>query len=717
MTGTEEVKGDAGQDTGQAPNRLIHEVSPYLLQHARNPVAWYAWGDEAFARAAEEDKPVFLSIGYATCHWCHVMERESFEDPEVARVLNSLFVPIKVDREERPDIDSLYMTASQVLSGGGGWPLNLILTPDKKPFFAMTYIPRESRFGSPGIIEILTEIGRMWRESRENLLTSAERVAASLSTTHRKGRMLRRNIPDAGFEELLLSFDRINGGFGKAPKFPLPHNLLFLLRYSRLKGEERAVRMTEKTLRSMAMGGIYDHLGSGFHRYSTDTQWLVPHFEKMLYDQALLTIAYAEAYQATGDESFGTIAKECLEYVLREMTGPEGGFFSAQDADTAGEEGGYYLWTRREIEDLLDKETAAVVTGAWHLTTSGNFIDPVTGERTGKNILHLSRELPDLAARTGMPVEDLSAILIKARGILLAARKDRHPPFTDDKILADWNGLMIAAFARAARVFDEARYRDAAGRAAGFILASMRDAEGRLLHRYRNGQAGIAGQAADYAFLVFGLTELFMATSDPSYLSAALDLQEHLDAQFWDPEHGGYFTAPGTQADLIARQKEFYDGAIPSPNSVAFTNLLRLALLTGDTSFERRASDLARLYAGLVEQAPAAYTFFLSGLCLLFGPATGIVLSEGPEGEPVKNMADALNARYLPFMTVMVKNSKNESELGKVAPFTREMIPLDRKTAAYVCSGHTCSVPVTGVQELLELVEKGAGRGDPFPKN
>lgn len=705
MTGLEEWNRDAEPDSGRVPNRLISEVSPYLLQHAWNPVGWYAWGNEAFARAEEEDKPVFLSIGYATCHWCHVMERESFEDPKVARVINSLFVPVKVDREERPDLDSLYMMASQVLSAGGGWPLNVIITPDKKPFFAMTYIPRERRFGNPGIIDILTEIGRMWRESRSELLKAADSVVGCLSKIQKKGGMLRRNIPDAGFEELFLRFDKINGGFGNAPKFPLPHNLLFLLRYSHLKVEERAVRMTEKTLRSMAMGGIYDQLGSGFHRYSTDSRWLVPHFEKMLYDQASLVMLYAEAYQATGNELFGKIATECLEYVLREMTAPEGGFFSAQDADTEGEEGGYYLWTKKEVENLLEKETAGIVTGIWHLTTAGNYIDPVTGERTGKNILHFPREPEDFASRMGITVERLSTILSNARSVLLTARQDRHPPLTDDKILADWNGLMIAAFARASRVFDEPRYRDAAGRAAGFILATMRDSDGQILHRYRNGQAGITGQAADYAFLIFGLTELYMATFDPAHLSAAVELEGHLYSQFWDPVHGGYFTAPGTQDDLIARQKEFYDGALPSPNSVAFTNLLRLTMLTGNTSFERRASDLARLYAGLLEQSPAGYTFFLSGLCLLFGPSTEIVISEGPEGDPAKNIADALNTRYLPFTVVLLKNSGNENALAKIAPFTREMGPIDRKTAVYVCSRHACSVPVTGVKELLESIE------------
>ncbi|MDD1705599.1 MAG: thioredoxin domain-containing protein, partial [Methanoregulaceae archaeon] len=555
------------------------------------------------------------------------------------------------------------------------------------------------------------EIGRRWRESRPELLKAAGSVLELLSNTKEKGGRLRRSMPDSGFQELLLRFDRINGGFGDAPKFPLPHNLLFLLRYSRLKGEEKAVRMVEKTLRGMAMGGIYDQLGSGFHRYSTDSHWLVPHFEKMLYDQALLIMVYTEAYQATGDDLFGTIARECMDYVLREMTSPEGGFFSAQDADTEGEEGGYYLWTKKEVEDLLDKEMAAFVSGAWHLTTAGNYIDPGTGERTGKNILNLPRDPRDLHSRTGMQAEDSSVILSEARRILLSARKERHTPLTDDKILADWNGLMIAAFARSARVFGDTRYRDAAARAAGFILASMRDADGLLLHRYRNGTAGISGQATDYAYLIFGLTELYMATFSPVYLSAAVDLQGRFEKHFRDPSDGGFFTAPVTQTDLIARQKDFYDGALPSSNSVAFTNLLRLTMLTGDTSFERCASDLARLYAGFLEQSPAGHTFFLSGLCLLFGPSAEIVICEGPEGEPAEDLAGALNTLYLPFMVVLLKNSGTEEELGAIAPFTREMSPVGGKTAAYICSRHTCSVPVTGVKELLESAEKRSGRG------
>jgi len=709
---TETERSGQNNDQGQepTPNRLIGEVSPYLLQHARNPVGWYAWGEEAFAKAVMEDKPVFLSIGYATCHWCHVMERESFEDQEVAGILNAHFIPVKVDREERPDVDALYMTASQMLSGIGGWPLNVFLTPGKQPFFAMTYIPRERRFGNPGIIEILTEIGRLWSEERSRILSTAGTVTAQLSRETGKGRRIPRTVPDTAFDEILLRFDARDGGFGTAPKFPLPHLLLFLLRYSQLKGEERAISMVDKTLRSMAMGGLYDQLGSGFHRYSTDSHWLVPHFEKMLYDQALHILAYTDAYQLTGNDWFGTIARDCLEYVLREMTAPEGGFFSAQDADTKGEEGGYYLWTKKEIEDLLDRETTAAACAAWHVTTAGNYLDPVTGERTGKNILHLTRDIPDLASGMGMSPGKLASLLATAQKTLLLARQVRVPPLTDDKILADWNGLMIAALARGARVLREDRYKQAAVKAAGFILSAMRDADGQLMHRYRDGRAGIPAQAADYSSLIFGLTELSMATFDPAWLAASLELQKSLDAEFWDPKNGGYFTTSGREADLIARQKEFYDGAIPSSNSVAFTNLLRLTMLTGDTSFEGRASELSRLYADHLAQSPAAYPFLLSGLCLLFGPSTKVVIAKGERGDTAEEMAFALNSKYLPFMVLLVKNSRNESTLTEVAPFTKEMSAIDQETAAYICSRHTCSTPVKGVPGLLASLGKGKGR-------
>jgi uncharacterized protein YyaL (SSP411 family) len=698
-------EGDRGGSGKRKPNRLINEVSPYLLQHAYNPVEWFAWGDEAFAKARQEDRMVFLSIGYATCHWCHVMERESFEDSDVARVLNEHFVAIKVDREERPDLDQIYMTASQILTGAGGWPLNLILTPEKLPFFAMTYIPRERRFGSPGIIDVLTGLAQMWREDRENLLASAQSVLQSLNARPERGRSPQRSMLDAGFQELLLRYDRVSGGFGPAPKFPLPHNLLFLLRYYRLKEEVKALEMVEKTLRSMAIGGICDQIGYGFHRYSTDAGWLVPHFEKMLYDQALLVLAFTEAFQVTGNRFYERVARETLAYVDREMTSPEGAFFSAQDADTAGEEGGYYLWTRAELEEALDPDIFRVAADAWHVTTAGNFLDPVIGERTGKNILHLTRTPDHLAARLKMTGEELEAALVTARTTLTGARREREPPMIDDKILTDWNGLMIAAYARASRAFSEPRYADRAEAACGFLLDRLRDGDGSLLHRYRDGQAGIVGQATDYAFLIFGLSELFMARSGPAHLAAARDLGQIFHDRFWNTRHSGYFTTAAGQDDLIARTIDLYDGAIPSANSVAFTDLLTLSRLTGDTVYEKRASELGKLYSGPLSRSPAAYTFFLAGLSFVYGPAGEIVIVEGddPAGQ---EMAAAVHQRYLPFTVVIRKTGKNREELARLAPFTEIMDAPGGKSTAYVCTRHACSRPVTTVEEMLAAVEK-----------
>jgi uncharacterized protein YyaL (SSP411 family) len=693
------------ESDAQNPNLLMNEVSPYLLQHALNPVNWHPWDEEAFSEAKEHDRMIFLSIGYATCHWCHVMEKESFEDPEVASVLNKNYVPIKVDREERPDLDQLYMAASQALSGSGGWPLNLVLTPDKKPFFAMTYIPREGRFGNPGIIEILTGIARMWQEDREKLLAAADSVVRQVREGLEKGRTPQRSALEAGFESLFLNFDQVNGGFGLAPKFPLPHNLFFLLRYARIRKDERAVMMVETTLRSMAMGGIYDHIGYGFHRYSTDSQWLVPHFEKMLYDQALLSVALIETSQVTGNHFYGRTARECLEFVTREMTSPAGGFFSAQDADTGEEEGGYYVWARKEVEALLPEKTFRVAANAWHLTTAGNFIDALTGERTGKNIIHLTRKPDDLARQEGMSPGELGTVLESARTVLSEARGRRERPLTDDKVLVDWNGLMIAAFSRAARAFSDARYAGVAEKAADFILGRMRTADGGLLHRFRDGRAGIEGMAADYAFFIYGLIDLYMATFRPDFLSSAIELQHTFDDRFWDERRGGYFSAPTGKEDLIAQQKDVYDGAIPSANSVSFTNLHRLALLTGDLGYEKRASELARIYTSLLSRSPAAYTFFLSGLSGVFGPASSVVIAKGEDSGRAGEMIRSLDLGFFPFTVVLTRAADTGKNLARVSPFTREMIPLEGKTTAYVCSRQSCSRPVTSIEEMLSFIE------------
>jgi uncharacterized protein YyaL (SSP411 family) len=566
----------------------------------------------------------------------------------------------------------------------------------------MTYIPRERRFGSPGIIDVLTGLAQLWQDDREKLLGSAQAVTRSLETRPLRGRSPPRSMLDTGFQELLLRYDRAHGGFGPAPRFPLPHNLLFLLRYSLLRDERKALDMVDTTLRSMAMGGIYDQIGSGFHRYSTGDDWLVPHFEKMLYDQALLVLAFTEAFQVTQDPFFERVARDTLSYVEREMTSREGAFFSGQDADASGEEGGYYLWTRAELEDLLDPDIFRVAVNAWHVTTAGNFINPVSGERTGKNILHLNRPPDQLAIRMKMTAEELDSALSSARGVLLQARRKREAPLTDDKILTDWNGLMISAFARASRAFSEPRYADCAGTACRFVRDRLRAGDGSLLHRYRDGQAGITGQAADYTFLIAGLCELFLARSRAGDLSDACDLAEMFHDQFHDPRHGGYFTTAARQEDVIARRIDLYDGAIPSANSAAFTVLLTLSQLTGDTLSEKRASDLGKLYSGPLSRSPAAYTYFLAGLALVFGSSGEIVIVDG-EDRTGQEMADALNRRYLPFTAVIRKTRENREDLSRVAPFTAVLDARGDRSTAYACTRKSCSRPVTTVEELLTL--------------
>jgi uncharacterized protein YyaL (SSP411 family) len=609
-------------------NRLIHEKSPYLLQHAGNPVDWYPWGEEAFLRAAREDKPVFLSIGYATCHWCHVMAHESFEDTEVAAMLNRDFIAIKVDREERPDIDNVYMAVCQQMAGLGGWPLTIVMTPEKKPFFAATYIPRETRFSMMGLLTLLPRITQMWKEQRSDLIRSGDRVIAAIASagTSSSGTESGVDLMDEGYQSLLLLFDPANGGFGNAPKFPTPHTLLFLLRYAARNGDSRALKMVEKTLNAIRNGGIYDHLGGGIHRYSTDAQWQVPHFEKMLYDQALLVMAYTEAYQATGNPAYKKTAEEILGYVLRSLRSPEGAFFSAEDADSPEGEGAFYVWTLKEFEKVLGTEDTALAALVFGLTPNGNYHDPERGH--GFNILHCPQPLGNIAEslQVSGPVLQMRIESIHSR--LLAARELRVRPSLDDKVLADWNGLCIAALAQAGRVFDNPIYVEAAKTSLQFILTRMRSDDGSLFHRYRDGNAAIPGFADDYSFIIHALIELYKTTFDPHYLKTALDLNRYLFEHFHDPQEGGFFTVSDNAEVLILKKKECYDGAIPSCNSVAFTNLIRLSRLTGEASLEENASVLLRCFAGTISQSPSAYTWFLCGLDQLVQPCDIVIVGE-----------------------------------------------------------------------------------------
>jgi hypothetical protein len=561
-------------------NRLINEKSPYLLQHANNPVDWYPWGDEAFERALKEDKPVFLSIGYATCHWCHVMAHESFEDAGVAALLNKDFICIKVDREERPDLDSVYMSVCQMMTGQGGWPLTIILTPEKKPFFAGTYMPKEARLGMNGLLDLLPRITKLWQEKRSDLAASADEISAALQKIPESPGTITpdTSLLQEGYEELAARFDEVYGGFGSAPKFPTPYTLLFLLRFWKRTGTKRARSMVEKTLGEMRTGGICDQIGGGFHRYSTDSRWRVPHFEKMLYDQALLVMAYTEAYQATHNPRFRKTADEIITYVIRDLGSPDGAFFSAEDADSDGTEGAFYLWTMHEVEQVLGKDDAVFAARFFNITRAGNY--PGSGGKPGQNILYQAPPSAHPESSPGFSDTPAESRLESIKNRLFTARAARSHPSREDKILADWNGLFIAALAQAARTFRNETYLAAARRAMQFVLCRMHDEKGDLLHRYRDGEAAIPAFGDDYAFIIKALIELYESTFEPSYLSSALDHTARFYSHFWDVRNGGFFTIPDTGEIVLVRKKEIYDGATPSCNSIAFENFVRLAHLT-----------------------------------------------------------------------------------------------------------------------------------------
>ena len=604
-----DFKGFSREDThmkdNPGGNRLAGEKSPYLLQHADNPVDWYPWGEEAFATAMEQNKPIFLSIGYSACHWCHVMEHESFEDEAVARLLNEHFISIKVDREERPDIDNIYMKVCQAMTGSGGWPLTVFMTPGGKPFFAGTYLPKKSKYGRPGMLELLPHMASLWKNDRERLEKIGDKAAEALESFTVTGdeRDLSEKTLATAYSRLDASYDEVHGGFGGSPKFPTPHQLSLLLRYWERTGEKKALEIVGTTLRKMYGGGIYDHLGKGFHRYSTDAMWLVPHFEKMLYDEAMLAIAYLETYQATGNGFYEKVATEIFEYVLRDMTSPEGGFYSAEDADSEGEEGTFYVWTKREIMEALGEEDGKIFCMRYGVTDRGNF--------EGKNVLHISSDADADEGSLGMMKEKLFTI-----------RSKRPRPMLDDKVLADWNGLMIAALARGARVTGKPEYAAAASKAADFILGGMRTSEGRLLHRYREGEAAIPGYLDDYAFLIWGLIELYEATFEARWLSEALELTGSMIELFGDSddEKGGFFFTGSDAEKLIVRTKEIYDGAVPSGNSVAALCLLRLGRMTGRTDLESAADALLKEFSGPFSGSAAAYTQMLIALDFALGP-------------------------------------------------------------------------------------------------
>ncbi len=635
-------------------NRLAQEKSPYLLQHAHNPVDWYPWGDEAFEKAKAEDKPIFLSIGYATCHWCHVMEHESFENEEIAKLMNEAFVCIKVDREERPDIDSIYMTVCQMMTGSGGWPMTIVMTPEKKPFFAATYIPPEGRFGRAGMKQLIPRLTEAWKTRRDEVLNSANEITDMLGkqTAQSAGPALESSLLETGRKELMRRYDKHHGGFGSQPKFPTPHQLVFLLRHGGAEG----ITAVEHTLEEMRKGGIFDQVGFGFHRYSTDREWLVPHFEKMLYDQALLVIAYTEAYELTGKTFYADVAQEILTYVLRDMTAPEGGFYSAEDADSEGKEGLFYVWTATEMKELLGDDYAFVA-NAWNITEPGNFRDEASRKVTGKNIPHLSERL------NATDAQRISA----PRQTLFDVREKRIHPLKDTKVLTDWNGLMIAAFAKAGRAFGNDTFTQAAVHANAFIEAEMRQENNELWHRYRDGHKAIQGHLDDYAFMIFGLLELYESTLELRYLERALAYNKILSTSFVDKAGGGYFMTADDAEKLIVRPKEVYDGAIPSGNSVQMLNLLKLARLTGQSELEQQAVETGKAFGEGVERSPSGFSQALIALGFAQGDSLEIVVVGDRDSKDTRQMFEIINRAYKPGKVVLFKDAAEAVALATIA--------------------------------------------------
>jgi len=684
-------------------NLLIHEKSPYLLQHAKNPVDWHPWGEEAFQKATDDDKPVFLSVGYATCHWCHVMAHESFEDSETARILNDHFVSVKVDREERPDLDKLYMSVCQALTGHGGWPLSVFLTPEKIPFFAGTYFPKVARQGLIGFPELLLKLNTLWKEDRERLLTAGAQITEHLQKASRapsSGTSPGADMLDKASVALASGFDAQWGGFGGAPKFPSPHQLTFLLRRHQRSGAANDLQMVEKTLQSMRWGGLFDHMGYGFHRYSVDEKWFAPHFEKMLYDQALLTMAYTEAYQVTGRSFYARVAREILTYVLRDMTSSEGGFYSAEDADSEGVEGLFYLWTPGQVREVLGPETGDLICDFFDIREGGNFEED-------RSIPHMRMSLSAFAKEKGMGEKELTAILQEGREKLFAARKKRIAPLKDDKILTAWNGLMITAFLKAYRVLGNTEYLRAAEKAIAFILDTLRDGNGYLIRRYRDGEAAHAGYLDDYAFFSWALTEAYETTFDAIHLEHALEVTRSMLSLFWDAENGGFFFTGGENETLIAPSRDAQDGAVPSGNSIAALTLLQLGRLTGETAFEERADLLMRSFSEHLDAYPSAHTQLLQALDFMIGPAQEVVIA-GPRHDPATEaMLAVIHRNFLPrTVSLLVSGEKERDRLSELAPFVREMVPVDGKTTAYVCRQYACQAPVTDPGEMEKLLKQ-----------
>ncbi|MEL3957318.1 thioredoxin domain-containing protein [Caldifermentibacillus hisashii] len=682
------------------PNRLINEKSPYLLQHAYNPVDWYPWSEEAFEKAKSENKPVFVSIGYSTCHWCHVMERESIENEEVARILNEKFVSIKVDREERPDIDSIYMLVCQMMNGHGGWPLSVFLTPDRVPFYTGTYFPRESRYGMPGFKDVLNYLYQQYTENPDRIKDVGAQVKQALELSREKGEQtsLTKETIDNAFQYYKQTFDPQYGGFGEAPKFPMPHSLVFLLMYAKFCENQEALNMVTKTLDGLARGGIYDHIGYGFSRYSVDEKFLVPHFEKMLYDNALLAMAYTDAFRMTKNARYKKTTEEIIKYVLRDMVHPDGGFYSAEDADSEGEEGKFYVWTPEEVKDVLGEQLGTLFCQAYDITKQGNF--------EGKNIPNLIiSDLESIAKAEGISSAELAEKLETARQRLFQHREKRVRPFRDDKILTAWNGLMIASLAKAGRVFHQASYVQAAEKAVSFIRDNLIQ-NGRVMVRYRDGEVKNKAFIDEYAFLLWGYIELYESTFAPFYLEEAKKLADNMMDLFWDDHAGGFFFSGNDDEPLLVRQKESYDGALPSGNSVAACQLLRLAKLTGDFTLEEKVQQMFQVFSKDIHDYPNGHAMMLQSVMLSQQAMKEVVIVMDDETKEVVDFIQHIQENFHPEISLMAVKRNEQAKLSEIAPFIEDYAMINEKPTIYVCENFQCNQPTNHFQTAMDLLFK-----------
>ncbi len=682
------------------PNRLINEKSPYLQQHAYNPVDWYPWGKEAFKKAEEEDKPIFLSIGYSTCHWCHVMEKESFEDEEVAKLMNETFINIKVDREERPDIDQFYMNICIMVRGHGGWPLTVIMTPDKKPFYVATYIPKESSYHRLGLKELIKQIKELWENDREKILQRAEKILEHYKD-FTKPRHSDEEITEIDITNAVLyfqdSFDKEKGGFGKAPKFPSPQNLIFLTRYSKIYKDDKTFKIVEKTLKEMKKGGIYDHVGYGFHRYSTDKEWLLPHFEKMLYDQGMLIWAYTEAYQYSKEKIFKETVEEIIEYLLRDMYNKDGAFYSAEDADSEGEEGKFYVWKYDELKNILG-EDFEIFKEISNIKKEGNFREEATGKLTYKNIIYINKPFEEVAKLFNKTPNEIENIFKESLEKLHKEREKRIRPLRDEKILTDWNGLIIKALSFAGRVFKNDKYINLSKETAEFIIKNLY-IDGELYHRYKDGETKIKGNLDDYSFFIMGLIELYQSTFEDKYLELVNKLTDKLIQDFWDNINGGFYFTAKDNKDVLIRQKEFYDGAYPSGNSIAYNNLVWFYKLTTDEKYRKYIQKMEKAYSSYIKRVPYGSPMFLIGFLFMLN-STEIIFN-GKKDIAI-DLAKKSEEFYIPSKVLGYKTEL----LDKLSLFTKNIKPVEKDIEVYICSNFSCREPINSEDMFIKVLKE-----------